>query len=698
MAQMLKTVRDMGRAAKVLEPSHKPKVHMSDIVQVAASGSNMALDSDEQQVSTLGSGEVVAEEGEKAETAEEATASQALIDEAQRKKTAGIWWYMRHPWARLATACFIFVLDFIYYAEDPIVHTHLTTELPVGGNAATMMVSQWPSTAGLCFLKVAWGWSCVLSGCVVGRQLIHGKLLSMCNMFEDSNGSWTVMGLTAVVCLWLGSYVYNAMVGDDEPQVTSDLHLQGYHFGLIAQMCTWIGDLWTLIMVLDSMLQDTQKYPEWLAGGPKEFWGRWRITGCWLIAVVPTMICYTMLILEEEDDTNAWDDISPGMTDIGRCTIVGFIMLFDLSILIQDWEFPTFDSDIGADILIPGFNVTDVDFTFCNWLHETRCCTWCMFNCVDKSFFHVQVSGKWIAYGPLLCILCLDLNCARNQVTYEPVNFGQYVDPSNYEIWSIVDSSTLATNFDGLIVLNSTAISWDARKGNSDASYAAGLSDIHLSAQFTDASYAFKFGVLAIGLLAIPGTIALAISKNETQVLRKARWKKAGRGMAALKSASMMSLQGMTAKVAPADETNPVNDEGALMKFGTDAMYYCGRDLGTTQIPGSDGHCGPNNGPQCASCRRYEEGGEGVAEMEPARPATKLSAKNSTLSSSEDTEPPIVVKHLASWNSPTNHHQSPRASDNADQNDEADPSSQIGSEADQPSQSDSSCERLELPN
>ena len=89
----------------------------------------------------------------------------------------------------------------------------------------------------------------MLSGCVVGRQIVHGKLLSMCNMFEGSNGSWTVMGITAVVTLWVGSYVYNAMVGDDEPQVTSDLHLQGYHFGLIAQMCTWIGDLWTLIMV-----------------------------------------------------------------------------------------------------------------------------------------------------------------------------------------------------------------------------------------------------------------------------------------------------------------------------------------------------------------------------------------------------------------------------------------------------------------
>ena len=37
-----------------------------------------------------------------------------------------------------------------------------------------------------------------------------------------------------------------------------------------------------------------------------------------MIAVVPTVVCYTMLILEEEDDTNAWDDISPGMTDVGR--------------------------------------------------------------------------------------------------------------------------------------------------------------------------------------------------------------------------------------------------------------------------------------------------------------------------------------------------------------------------------------------
>ena len=29
---------------------------------------------------------------------------------------------------------------------------------------------------------------------------------------------------------------------------------------------------------------------------------------------------------------------------------------------------------------------------------------------------------------------------------------------------------------------------------------------------------------------------------------------------------------------------------------------YCGRNLGPRAIPGSDGRCGPNNGPQCQDC------------------------------------------------------------------------------------------------
>ena len=48
----------------------------------------------------------------------------------------------------------------------------------------------------------------------------------------------------------------------------------------------------------------------------------------------------------------------------------------------------------------------------------------------------------------------------------------------------------------------------------------------------------------------------------------------------------------------------PVNTEGAPMKLGTndEAKLYCGRRLGRGAIPGSDGRCGPNNGPQCQAC------------------------------------------------------------------------------------------------
>ena len=46
------------------------------------------------------------------------------------------------------------------------------------------------------------------------------------------------------------------------------------------------------------------------------------------------------------------------------------------------------------------------------------------------------------------------------------------------------------------------------------------------------------------------------------------------------------------------------NDEGAAVKM-SQQLYYCGRQLGREAIPNSDGGCGPTNGPQCASCKRF---------------------------------------------------------------------------------------------
>ena len=63
-------------------------------------------------------------------------------------------------------------------------------------------------------------------------------------------------------------------------------------------------------------------------------------------------------------------------------------------------------------------------------------------------------------------------------------------------------------------------------------------------------------------------------------------------------------------QVNPAATVPSVNDEGARVATGCDAdcahLWYCGRRLGRSAIPGSDGCCGPSNGPQCGSCLRFQ--------------------------------------------------------------------------------------------
>jgi hypothetical protein len=44
------------------------------------------------------------------------------------------------------------------------------------------------------------------------------------------------------------------------------------------------------------------------------------------------------------------------------------------------------------------------------------------------------------------------------------------------------------------------------------------------------------------------------------------------------------------------------NMAGYPMKTGSSMMNYCGRKLGEEAIPGSDGQCGWDDGPQCYDC------------------------------------------------------------------------------------------------
>uniref|UniRef100_A0A7S3JQH8 Uncharacterized protein n=1 Tax=Aureoumbra lagunensis TaxID=44058 RepID=A0A7S3JQH8_9STRA len=80
------------------------------------------------------------------------------------------------------------------------------------------------------------------------------------------------------------------------------------------------------------------------------------------------------------------------------------------------------------------------------------------------------------------------------------------------------------------------------------------------------------------------------------------------------------------------DENDQYNDEGArvrrstrILRFG---IWYCGRHLDAESMPNSDGgQCGPNSGPQCLACVRFQRKCTRRAaqrEISISRPASKL--------------------------------------------------------------------------
>lgn len=79
-----------------------------------------------------------------------------------------------------------------------------------------------------------------------------------------------------------------------------------------------------------------------------------------------------------------------------------------------------------------------------------------------------------------------------------------------------------------------------------------------------------------------------------------------------------------------------LNDEGAPVQRSTLAghthLWYCSRSLGMDALPGSDGCCGPNDGPQCWACEKYKPG---VKEKPGAGACQKISELNRRLADAD---------------------------------------------------------------
>ena len=90
-------------------------------------------------------------------------------------------------------------------------------------------------------------------------------------------------------------------------------------------------------------------------------------------------------------------------SELSRAFLCSTVLVLDLLIVMQDWDFPHFTSTL--DVNLPGFNKHIISF----------------------DAMQIQISGKWFNYGIIFLVMIFDLNMWKNQIFYYPEKYGQYI-------------------------------------------------------------------------------------------------------------------------------------------------------------------------------------------------------------------------------------------------------------------------------
>ncbi|XP_062858946.1 transmembrane protein 117 [Trichomycterus rosablanca] len=359
-------------------------------------------------------------------------------------------YYFQHPWSRLVVAYLVTFFNFLVFAEDPVSHSQTEAHMIVVGNCFSFLLNKYPG-GGWNALKVIMWILAIFTGLIAGKFFFHrrvfGRYLRL-KMFREDHGSWMTMFFSTILFLFIFSHIYNLlllMTGMGPHMVTEYMGIRNESFMKMAAVGTWMGDFVTAWMVTDMMLQDSL-YPDW-GRAARRFWkqGNNRIVLFWTVLISLTSV----VVLVISTDWISWDNLNRGFLpsdEVSRAFLASFILVFDLLIVMQDWEFPHFMGDL--DMNLPGLPTTQLRF-------KLPVCTQ-----IFKAEYHIHITGKWFNYGIIFLVLILDLNMWKNQIFYKPYEYGQYVGPGE-KIFTVEEPDTLSH-------FNHSTLTWQWRSNNID--------------------------------------------------------------------------------------------------------------------------------------------------------------------------------------------------------------------------------------
>jgi hypothetical protein len=202
-------------------------------------------------------------------------------------------------------------------------------------------------------------------------------------MFRDECGTWMIMFLSVFISSYFFSIVYNFILVSAHPiahlyVIDTYMGMSYANFMKVAACGTWLGqsliyylfiiyllfiyylfiiqyiqflnkfiylpsgDFMTAWMITDIMLQDNL-YPEW-ARHLRSFWHKHstiRIFVFWSGALVIAALVITLIVT----DKISWDHLNKDFvasSELSRAFLASSILVMDLLIVMQDWDFPHF--------------------------------------------------------------------------------------------------------------------------------------------------------------------------------------------------------------------------------------------------------------------------------------------------------------------------------------------------------------------
>ncbi|RWS04943.1 uncharacterized protein B4U79_13815 [Dinothrombium tinctorium] len=358
-------------------------------------------------------------------------------------------YYFQHPYARLFIAYFVTFCNFLIFAEDPISHSHTECEIPVVGNVISFICTRYPKEWMWIVIKVGLWVTAIFVGLIVGKYFFHHVLLRRVlrlKMFRDEQGTTLIMLISMFICCYIFSVIYNGLLisfhSNPFPYIiNTKMGVTNANFMKAAACGTWLGDFFTAWMVTDMMLQDNL-YPGW-AKSIRKFWrhhGVVRIVIFWTGSVGMSALVIYLIV----SDDISWDNLNQDFiasTELSRAFLASSILVMDLLIVMQDWDFPHFVCDL--DIKLPGFKQASYTLKFFR-------------KSINSPDIVLHITGKWFNYGIIVVVMMLDLNMWKNQIIYNPPDYGQYTGPDN-KVYSVSDLDLLASGNSSLWTFNRRA-------------------------------------------------------------------------------------------------------------------------------------------------------------------------------------------------------------------------------------------------